>query len=76
MHILDLIVYFVLVFILIKVINYSSDGKFLRGELDGESLLIICAAIFIYTLVYAILFIGLDLNWVDLKQMEWPELKW
>lgn len=69
MHILDLIVYLISIPILWKIIDVMSNGEFVEelGTLVGY--LIVIA----YTIIYVILFVWVDYNWIDIfsSSQEW-----
>ena len=62
MHILDLIIYLISIPILWKIIDVMSNGEFVEelGTLVGY--LIVIA----YTIIYVILFVWVDYNWIDI----------
>ena len=62
MHLLDLIMYFFIAWLLWRFIDYLSDGEWTNelGTLIGLSIFIV------YSIVYIVLFaFWPDLNWVD-----------
>jgi len=62
MHILDLIMYIILIPIIWKLIEVTSDGEFTQ-ELGAIAGALIMA---VFTIIYAILFWFCDYNWIDI----------
>lgn len=62
MHILDLIMYFVTAGLLWFVMDKISGGEF-TNELGG---LVGSGVMVIYTIVYIIMFVFADYNWIDI----------
>jgi hypothetical protein len=62
MHILDLIIYLISIPILWKIIDVMSNGEFVEelGTLVGYLIIIV------YTIIYVILFVWVDYNWIDI----------
>jgi hypothetical protein len=62
MHILDLIIYLISIPILWKIIDVMSNGEFVEelGTLVGYLIVIV------YTIIYVILFVWVDYNWIDI----------
>ena len=62
MHILDLIMYFVTV-VLLWIITDGIN----KGDLEKElRLKVIHVVIFIHTIVYILIFVFVDYNWIDI----------
>ena len=76
MHVLDLIMYIVLAILLWCIIDKVSGGEFTNelGTIGGIFFE------FIFLIVYIIVFVVLDNNWVDifssLKDITWPNITW
>ena len=75
LHILDLIMYLILVLILWKVLELSSNGSLTEelGGMVGELIIII------FTILYGYIFVFCDYNWVDIFNGEfksWIKIKW
>jgi len=76
MHVLDLIMYVVLVILLWQFLRWSGRGEFTEelGSLIG------LAIIFVFTIIYVIIFCFYpNLNWADMLPKIWswrPTLKW
>jgi len=62
MHILDFIIWIITCGILWKIMEVLSNGEFTEeiGGLIGLTVLIV------YTLIYVILFVFIDFNWIDI----------
>jgi len=58
MHILDLIMYVVIFWIILAIL-----GEEYTTEIGG---LIGCGVIVVYTVIYVILFVVIDYNWIDI----------
>jgi|LakMenEpi03Aug12_release.lakeMendotaPanAssembly.Ray.scaffolds.fasta_scaffold184329_3 hypothetical protein len=62
MHILDLIMYFVTVGLL-----WFITDKITIGDLEKEIRVKVCQiVIFVYTIVYILMFVFVDYNWIDI----------
>jgi len=62
MHILDLIMYIILIPIIWKLIEVMSDGEFTQelGVIAGALIMAV------FTIIYVILFWFCDYNWIDI----------
>lgn len=63
MHVLDIIMYFVLVVLLWKAMDYLSDGDYTR---DHIGCLMGLFWVMIFTIAYITVFGVLDHNWIDI----------
>ena len=70
-HFLDFIMYIVLVGVIWKALEVISGGE-LTEELGGIVGLII---ILVFTIIYVILFVFCDYNWVDIFNESWIKFK-
>ena len=62
MHILDLIMYIILIPIIWKLIEVMTDGEFTQelGAIGGFLIMVV------FTIIYVILFWFCDFNWIDI----------
>lgn len=72
MHFLDLIMYFVCYGFIWFLLDLFSGGE-LTNELGGFIGLLI---MFIYTIIYIILFVFVDYNWIDIFHSMSLNVKW
>lgn len=62
MHLLDLFMYAILYAVIWNIIDFASNEEFTKemGVLVG------CFFMLVYTIIYVILFVWIDYNWIDI----------